>query len=318
MCTMAKSLVAPSPMRSSCLTPPPIEFSKCEDPRTPSRERASRRLLRQSLQAPGRPKPAIRLSRKDWLLRADRALLCPVLSAVALRDPALPASPPRWGFGGGGDGRHTNEGDPDAQDKVQEQICATRERQQDQDPERRKANDRSHGHTSQTCYKAGGSAGPVRVAADCTPRKQKGTHHCNVASAGWRDHRGDSTCSEMATPLGPWLPRRCRAQEARPHACLVRRREWARLPDCGSHGISGGVKRCGSQDWGRRRQPDCRWTTRPRICAISISMACGRAGRACSGNSHPLICLAICCSPFSSTGSRPTSWAISIPQPIGC
>src|SRR4029450_397757 len=37
MCTMAKSLVAPSPMRSSCLTPPPIEFSKCEDPRTHSR-----------------------------------------------------------------------------------------------------------------------------------------------------------------------------------------------------------------------------------------------------------------------------------------
>jgi hypothetical protein len=28
---MAKSLVAPSPMRSSYLTRPPIEFSKCED-----------------------------------------------------------------------------------------------------------------------------------------------------------------------------------------------------------------------------------------------------------------------------------------------
>ena len=28
----------------------------------------------------------------------------------------------------------------------------------------------------------------VRVAADCTPRKQKGSHHCNVASASWRDH----------------------------------------------------------------------------------------------------------------------------------
>jgi hypothetical protein len=28
-----------------------------------------------------RPKPAIRLSRKDWLLRADRAVLCPVPGA---------------------------------------------------------------------------------------------------------------------------------------------------------------------------------------------------------------------------------------------
>ena len=68
----------------------------------------------------------------------------------------------------------------------------------------------------------------------------------------------------------------------------------------------------------RRKQPDCRWTTRSRICAISISMACGRAGRACSGNSRLLICPAICCLPFSPTGSRPMSWAISIPPPLGC
>ena len=44
--------------------------------------------------------------------------------------------------------------------------------------------------------------------------------------------------------------------------------------------------RCGKHDRLQRRQPDCRWTTRSRICAISISMACGRAGRACSGNSR--------------------------------
>ena len=159
---------------------------------------------------------------------------------------------------------------------------------------------------------------PVRVAADCTSRKQKGSHHCNVASARWRDHRGDGTCSEVATPFGPRLSRRCRAQEARPHSCLGRRREWARLSDYGSHGVSGGVERCGKHDRLRRRQPDCRWTTRSRICAISISMACGRAGRACSGNSHLLICPAICCLPFSPTGCRPMSWAISIPPPLGC
>ena len=40
-----------------------------------------------------------------------------------------------------------------------------------------------------TTYKAGGSStAAVRVAANCTPRKQNGSHHCNVASARWRDH----------------------------------------------------------------------------------------------------------------------------------
>jgi len=52
---------------------------------------------------------------------------------------------------------------------------------------------------------------------------------------------------------------------------------------------------------------------RSRICAISISMACGRAGRVRFGNSRLLICPAICCLPFSPTGCRPTSWAILIP-----
>ncbi len=90
------------------------------------------------------------------------------------------------------------------------------------------------------------------------PRKQKGSHHCNVASARWRDHRGDGTCSEVATPFGPRLPRRCRAQEAWPHSCLGRRREWARLPDYGSHDVGGSVVRCGKHDRLRRRHPDYR------------------------------------------------------------
>ena len=43
--------------------------------------------------------------------------------------------------------------------------------------------------TTPHCYKAGGSStAAVRVAANCTPRKQNGSHHCNVASARWRDH----------------------------------------------------------------------------------------------------------------------------------
>jgi hypothetical protein len=53
---------------------------------------------------------------------------------LRFRDPAPPASSPRWGFGGGGDSRRTTEGDPDAQDKVQVQNRITPKRQQDQDP----------------------------------------------------------------------------------------------------------------------------------------------------------------------------------------
>ncbi len=68
----------------------------------------------------------------------------------------------------------------------------------------------------------------------------------------------------------------------------------------------------------KSNQPDSHWTTRSRICAISISMACDCDGRACSGNSRLLICLAICCLPFSPTGSRPTRWAISIPLLLDC
>src|SRR6476646_8576032 len=41
--------------------------------------------------------------------------------------------------------------------------------------------------------------------------------------------------------------------------------------------FSGGVDRCGKHVRLQRRQPDGHWTTRSRICAISISMACGRA-----------------------------------------
>ena len=64
-------------------------------------------------------------------------------------------------------------------------------------------------------------------------------------------------------------------------------REWARLPDHGLHGISGGVVRCGKHDRVRRGQPDCRWTTRSRICAVSISGAYGRAGKACFRQQPP-------------------------------
>ena len=121
------------------------------------------------------------------------------------------------------------------------------------------ADDRAQGLPAQARSKAAGSsATATRVAADCTPRKQTGSHHCNVASARWRDHRGDGTCSELATPFGPWLPRWCRAQEARPHSSLGRRQEWARLPDYGSRGVSGGVVRCGQHDRLQRRQPECR------------------------------------------------------------
>src|SRR6185312_3308271 len=136
---------------------------------------------------------------------------------AALRDPAPPASSPRWGFGGGGDGRRTTEGDSDGQGKVEAQARTTHKRQHDQDPQQRKANDCGQDRTTQVRYRASGSpAAARRIAADFTPRKQKGSHHCNVARARWRHHRSDGTCSEVATPFGPRLSRRCRAQEAWP------------------------------------------------------------------------------------------------------
>ena len=67
-----------------------------------------------SLDARDRLKPAIRLSRKDWASAGGQSGLCPVRGAdcTALRDPAPPACSLWWGFGGGGDGRCTTEGDP--------------------------------------------------------------------------------------------------------------------------------------------------------------------------------------------------------------
>src|SRR5439155_1818386 len=48
------------------------------------------------------PKPAIKLSRKDWHSYANRAVVCVPGAKRALRDPAPPAAWPRWGCGGGG------------------------------------------------------------------------------------------------------------------------------------------------------------------------------------------------------------------------
>ena len=101
----------------------------------------------------------------------------------------------------------------------------------------------------------------VRGAADSTPCQQKGSPPRNVASARWRDYRGDGTCSELAAPFGPRLPRCCRAQEARPHSCLGRRRERARLPYYGSHGVSSGA--AAPHAGRRRRQPEASRSTTP-------------------------------------------------------
>jgi hypothetical protein len=60
--------------------------------------------------------------------------VCSFGALAALRDPAPPASSLRWGFGGGGDGRCTTEGDPDDQHKIETQARITRKRWEDQDP----------------------------------------------------------------------------------------------------------------------------------------------------------------------------------------
>src|SRR5215510_185121 len=57
-----------------------------------------------SFDDPVGPKRAIRLSRKDWLSRSSGAVLRSFRAFDVLRDPAPPASWPRWGFGGDGKG----------------------------------------------------------------------------------------------------------------------------------------------------------------------------------------------------------------------
>src|SRR6266550_1685957 len=63
--------------------------------------------------------PAIRLSRKDWLFRADRAVLCLVRGAGCASESCPAGFFAEVGFGGGGDGRCTTEGDRDDQRKIE-------------------------------------------------------------------------------------------------------------------------------------------------------------------------------------------------------
>ena len=159
-----------------------------------------------------------------------------------------------------------------------------------------------------------------RSAPQPTTRRESKKAHiiAMLRASGGATIEFDGSCDELATPFDPRLPRRCRAQKAWSNSCLGKCRERARLPDHGLHGITGGVVRCGKHDRVRRRQPDCRWTTRSRICAVSISMACGRAGKACFGDSHLLICPVICCLSFSPTDCRPMNSVISIPLQLDC
>ena len=174
---------------------------------------------------------------------------------AALRDPAPPASSLRWGFGGGGGGGRITEGDPDDQSKVEAQACVTRKRQQDQDPYRRKANDRAQDRTTQARYRAGDSS----AAAELHRRESKKAHIIAMLRAP-----GGVTIEAMAR-AAKWQPHSVRGFLAG----VVRKKlgltlvsadgaKRARLPDYGSHGVSGGVERCGKHDRLRRRQPDCR------------------------------------------------------------
>ena len=108
-------------------------------------------------------------------------------------------------------------------------------------------------HVKRTFARKGGQLKPVTEpathqrrpsASQPTARRESKKAHiiAMLRAPGGADHRCDGTCSEVATPFGPRLPRRCRAQEARPYSCLGRRRERARLPDYGWHGVSGGVE----------------------------------------------------------------------------
>ena len=74
-----------------------------------------------------RPKPAIRLSRKDWLRRANGAVLCPV-PGTGCASGSCPA-----GFFAEVGLRWWRRLSPD-QGKVEAQARLTPKRQQDQDP----------------------------------------------------------------------------------------------------------------------------------------------------------------------------------------
>src|SRR5258708_14035037 len=75
---------------------------------------ASAGTPRGSFHAPICAKPAITLSRKDWHLDANRAVVCLFPAQGAPRDPAPLAAWPRWGCGGGGQRRRTDAiEDPD-------------------------------------------------------------------------------------------------------------------------------------------------------------------------------------------------------------
>jgi hypothetical protein len=65
--------------RCICAKPSTLPLSSTRQQRWNIDAECFRRL--QVNQEQGRPKPAIRLSRKDWLLRADRAVLCTVPGA---------------------------------------------------------------------------------------------------------------------------------------------------------------------------------------------------------------------------------------------
>ena len=54
-------------------------------------------------------------------------------------------------------------------------------------------------------------------------------------------------------------------------SCLGRRREWARLPDYGSHGVSGGVVRRGKHDRLQRGQSAYRWSSEHQSSKLRVA-----------------------------------------------
>ena len=131
-----------------------------------------------SLDAQDRPhQPAIRLSRKDWLLRANGAVLGPVRALAALRDPAPPAFSLRWGFGGGGDGRRTTEEVPDGQGQSKRKPASP---VSDSKTKTRKSVRRTTAHKSGQLKPARKSAAPQQPRSASQPRARRESKKAHI------------------------------------------------------------------------------------------------------------------------------------------
>ena len=129
---------------------------------------------------------------------------------------------------------------------------------------------------------------PASSRSAAQTRYQARPHHRNAADAGGRYDRSDHDCNGLAAAFGARLSCRCRPQEARSQPRFRANRQGSGLShqgwqsfacSCGP-GQTGGLMRCRRNVAMVVPRPKRLLKTRSRICAVSISRDCVRAGRA--------------------------------------